>query len=1106
MGNQTNSTGALEQHPVLRLELFGGPVLWRDHRAVRISPLQTGLLALAFSKPTTRIPRPALQRFLWKEDDNKVLRHRLSQLIYQTNQTVGIRIFEPQGEHICIRRKTLSCDVDDYSAQVRSGDFEKAWDILERGFLSACHHRRTPAFADWIEEQRIVRRSELRRAALAVWEDAEAAHDWSRAKRASEILLRLDPREETMLRRVMRARVLAGQVREAEAIYRVFAERIDPSGQWIPEPATKTLLQNVKDIHQGSVTGPESATNRSVTPPMVGREAELAQLTRSLFQRNPDPGWRTITVRGEAGVGKTRLVQEALRSAHFRGYRVMKASAALLERKIPLSPLLDALSEPWVLPFLRTLAEPWQTLMFTLVPELQDGSKRRLETSLSHPGEFSRQTCEAFLRLFTAIAESHRTILLVDGFHWMDDASIVVLQFLRRRWRRGELTLLVTCCEQELGIEDNVARFIHEEELHAETTTVQVRELDTVAALKLAESVAAVESENSQLAVIARVAGGNPRFLIDLAASSTGAARPSQLSADVPVPASVRRLMTRRLERLNDVERNVVCGLAVIERSTSLDRLRVITDSTRTECLDALDTLHRLRLVDWTPRGIGFRHAIFAQAVYQQIHPTRRSVLHARTAKVLYRASKNPALLEVARHYRLAGETRHASLCAREAIKHARSLDVPARLRVLEAAHDLSRAPHRGPIAARLSRACYELRRLNAALRFGRDALDGAAGLRPPESMDVRLAVADARHLLGIDDTESTLAELQQIEEWAHLAGDEIRVAGVVDTRVQLLDRAGMTKAVVVELERLRTMKLPAERAARCRILATLATQAEYGDAEAGLRSGRRAADLAKAGGLRDEAMLAGQRHTRALITCGLLATGEGWELMRAARALADETGSRGCQAFILLGLAEWHTFAGDHDIAATVLSEARDLTRKMDCPHVRALEHLARGNLAVARDDMEEGRSVLKVLQDVGTAGSDRNPALVPGRLIGPLAALEGNLLMELGKIHRVSQIAQQHPPPKSLGEAAPGLILFHTRLRSRTGDFAGAKDLLLSGLEANESRRALVWVRLALELVRLGRRTGDPHPDLARQARDRARTLGLAGLAHEFLPFCAQ
>ena len=622
---------------------------------------------------------------------------------------------------------------------------------------------------------------------------------------------------------------------------------------------------------------------------------------------------------------------------------------------------------------------------------------------------------------------------------------------------------------EELRLGASVARFIREEELRRSTTSIHLTALDDMAAVKLARSVAPDHSHHSRLAVIARAAGGNPKFVIDLATSND--ARHDRSSSDIAVPPSVRRLVTRRLELLDDDARKVVCGLAVVGNGASLDRLRVIADSTRAECLDALDTLHRLRLVNWAPEGIGFRHEIFRHAVYQQIHPSRRSVLHARTARLLYRASGDSALIEAARHYRLAGESRHASICAHEAVKGAYSRDVPSRLRLLEEAHELSQGPRRALIAAGLARACYDLRRLKSALRFGAEALEGTSGLSPSEAVEVRLAVADARHLLGMDDAEESLAELAKLEERARAGTDDVRLARVLDGRVQLLDREGLRDAVVEELERIRGMELPANRAARCRILATLAIQAEYGDVDAGLDSARRAVRLARAADLHDEEVHSGQRLVRTLATSGLLATGQGREKVRTTRDLANASGLRGCHAFILLDLAEWHTVANDHEIAARILSEARDMTREMDCPHIRTLEHLTRGNLAVGTGDMKEGRKVLKAIQDIGTTGSDPNPALVPGRFVDALAALEGTLLMELGKIQRVNQIAERHPLPESLGEASLGAILFHSRLRSRTGGLAGAEEA--AGQRAGGER-----IAAAAAVVAYVARTGSPGP----------------------------
>lgn len=1101
---QANSTVTPRDLPPLRLELFGGPLLLRRGRTVRISPLQTALLAVTFSDSATRIPRASVQRLLWRSHDDKVLRHRLSQLIYQTNQTAAAKLLEPNGGHIAVHRDIVECDVDQYADLIGSGDFAKACDILEREYLAACHHKRTAAFADWVEEQRIHKRLNLRRAAIAAWENAEAEHEWLRARQASEVLLRLDPREETILRRVMRARVMAGQVREAEAIYWSFAERADPSGEWTPEPATSQLLRSVREAYSPSSEDTETTTSARHDPPLVGRSSELAELTRSLYRNRGSGCWHTIAVCGEAGVGKTRLVREVIRSARFRGYRIIETGTSQLEREIALGPILEALSQPWVQPFLRMVAEPWRSSLLALLPELQEGTSRVHGAALPAIKGVSRHLCEAFLRLFTAIAESRQPILFMDGFHWTDDTTISVLQFLRKRWKAGEFTLLVAYCEEELAPGHMVTRFLQEEEPVSKAMVIRLAELDDAAAIKLFKSVASIDTGESQLAGLTRTAGGNPRYLIDLAASTVDPKPPCMPGERAAAPFSARQVVSRRLARLDDTARSVVYGLAVLGRVASVDRLSLVVENTRAQCLSALDHLHRLRLVDWTPQGVRFRYDVFGNAVYEQMHPTRRAVFHGRAAELLNRASPNPASLETARHYALAGKPKLASLCALEAIQQADEQDATSRLRTLTEAYELSFGSRRGIVAAALSRTYFGLRRLEEAIRFGVEALEGATRLEASELVFVRLTVTQSRHMLGLAETAETRAELDELEERARTMADETVLAAVLQTRVEILDWCGDRDAVLTELARLGAIDLPGEYAPRSRILATLALEARYGNPEAGLRSGQEAVRLARKHGGPDEMLLALRRYTDALTTCGLLATAHGWETLSDATTMAKTTGQLGHQALILLTTAEWHTVTGNCEIATRVFAEAGTLTRHMDCPGIRIRELLVRGALAVSRRDPDEGKAVLRALAHARGQEGDQDPPAVPAGLTDALAALEGTLLLESGKLRSVTRVAERHPLGESLGEAPLGLMLFHARLRSRTGDLSGAKEVLANALTANDQNRPLVWLKLALEFVSLARRIGDPQRRHAEQARARSMELGLGGMAHEFQPFC--
>ncbi len=1106
------ATGNADPAAVLRLELFGGPALWRNDEAVRLSPLQAGLLALAFSAPSKRLPRNLIQHLLWKSRDRKVVRHRLSQLIYQTNQTLDERVFEPRGEQIRIRRARVRCDLDEFRTLLDAGHFARACALADRGFLAACGYRKTDAFADWIEEQRLQKRLQLRRAALEAWERAEAENDWVRARQAAQALLRLEPTAEEILRRVIWARAMCGQVREAEVEYRRFARRAAPSGQWIPEPATTTLLENVHTLareelrQSGRVGGNREEAGE---PEFVGRSPELRLLNNMLF-REREAGWQTVSVSGEAGIGKTRLLREALRGARFRGHRVLQTSATPLEREIALGSILEPLTRPWIPSVVRSLAEPWRTTARALVPGLHDpdAGARASPSAWFDPGTRgvggpSRPICESLLHLFAAIAQRQPTILVVDAIQWFDSASIGVLQFLRRRWSSGSFTLLMTHRPEELRPECTATHFVQDEEYSADSVVVRVRELNRKDAATLVRSVSPGLADG-RVDRIVRMAGGNPQFAVDLAREWSGR-RPGQSPGALPVPGSVRRLVIRRLESLDRSPRKVLFALAVIGDGASLQLLHRVAEVGRETCLDALDALHRLRLAVWTQQGAEFRRPVFGAATYREIHPSRRAVLHARTARILQATSRVVPALAVARHYHLAGKRRHADECLMEAVKEAGSEAIPQRIAILEPACDVATGARRRVILAALARSHYDMRRFDAVVRCGEAALREGAGLSAAEGFRVRCLVADSRHRLGLAGAEETLAEFDRLQETATaLEADALRI-NLRDARAQLLNRAGLRDDLSAELDRLREQEPQSAPEVRCRILAALALEAAHRGLEDRIECGRRAVKLADSLKLRRVADVARQRHCAALMTAGLLGTASGWEQFCDNRTAIEEAGRLGLLALVLLDLAEWYLVTGDFDVAGRTLAEIAEITREMDCAEIRAREILVRGGLAVARGDLEEARSVLGAISRNDTKQEDapQLPPAPPGHATA-LAALKGLLLLELGKLHGVAPIVEEHPLASPIAAASLPSILLHVRFRARTGDPDAAIEILVPALEANESQRPLVWLKLALETVRLARRMRVPQPELAREAHDRARELGLAGLAGELRAFC--
>lgn len=259
----------------LKLDFFGGPALSRDGDSIRISPFQAGLLSIAFGYGQARIPRSMVQRLLWRVDNGMAIRHRLSQLVYQTNHRCQAKVIALEGEYVRVDTRAVATDLAELDEFIRSSNFDAACGLIERGFLSAFPRRKTDALADWIEKHEIGRRTHLRNRALAAWNASAASNDWLNARVSAEALFRIDPQDETILRRIIRAQAMGGMVREAEATYQSFAEYADATGQWSPEPKTRNLLRMVRVLDRLPDRRPGVAEESGLHAPLAGRASEL---------------------------------------------------------------------------------------------------------------------------------------------------------------------------------------------------------------------------------------------------------------------------------------------------------------------------------------------------------------------------------------------------------------------------------------------------------------------------------------------------------------------------------------------------------------------------------------------------------------------------------------------------------------------------------------------------------------------------------------------------------------------------------------------------------------------------------------------------------------
>jgi class 3 adenylate cyclase/tetratricopeptide (TPR) repeat protein len=429
--------------------------------------------------------------------------------------------------------------------------------------------------------------------------------------------------------------------------------------------------------------------------PLVGREQETAMLDGALEAARRGRG-RIVQVVGEAGIGKSRLVEE-LRS-HAAGFRIWTSACEPYESSTPYFAFRRVFIEALELSdaddeeierALRAAVQahapelaPWIPLLaLPLGLELLDTPET---TDLQ--GRFRKERAEQVIAEFLAKLAPTATLLVIEDVHWMDEASRDLLFRLTLGIDRGPWLVCVTRRDVEEGF--------HGEGLdHMES--LRPAPLDAGAAAAVVD--AATEDaplQPHEVAALTERSGGNPLFLKELATAARSAGGLEGL------PDSVEALVTAQIDRLRPRDRTLLRYAAVLgqrfEEELALGVLRRELPAVEPGDLDYLSRF----IVREQGGTIRFQHALIRDAAYEGLSFRRRRDIHAVVGETIEGNAADPeehaellsfhffhsAQPEKAWRYSLAAGERARSLYANveaaefytRAVESARRLDVPS--------------------------------------------------------------------------------------------------------------------------------------------------------------------------------------------------------------------------------------------------------------------------------------------------------------------------------------------------------------------------------------------------------------------------------------------
>ncbi|HMM41053.1 MAG TPA: AAA family ATPase, partial [Thermomicrobiales bacterium] len=413
-------------------------------------------------------------------------------------------------------------------------------------------------------------------------------------------------------------------------------------------------------------------------PPIIhGRDAELGQIRACLREASAGRG-RLILIGGEAGIGKTALVEAAARIAEAGGARVARGGCY-----DPATPPHG----PWIEAFEDLAAQS----VALDIPNLFDTH------GVPASPTTIREAQSRILAFLMNASSQNPLVIILEDLHWADPDSLALARHLARALPRHPIAVIMTYRDIELAPDQPLHRYLPHLVRESRPLRISLQRFGPDEVREVVRHRYALDpgDESRLVTHLYDHAEGNPFFTEELLRSLEHERiltreRDRWLLGDTalaPVPLLVRQMIDARVAWMDATARALLQIAAVIGAEVPLALWRDVAAIDDIALATAIEQARDAQIITPSPSrpAIRFTHALVREAVYDAITPPRRHVWHRQVAEMLAERDSVGADL-VAYHFQQAGDRRATAWLQRAAIAAMQSNAVEDAVERFEAA------------------------------------------------------------------------------------------------------------------------------------------------------------------------------------------------------------------------------------------------------------------------------------------------------------------------------------------------------------------------------------------------------------------------------------
>ena len=384
-------------------------------------------------------------------------------------------------------------------------------------------------------------------------------------------------------------------------------------------------------LHAYALLGLSNAESSRSERPFVGRQAELQQFTGILKVCGEIKSGQVVYIRGEAGIGKTRLsakFRDIARDMAYVSHRALvldfgvgkeqNVVRTLVCSLISLSPdsSVEAREEAVELACSKGSIDPGQRIHLNALLNIpQPVELSSLYDAIDRGGREQGRT-GVVTALLNSLSQLQSLLVFIEDIHWASEAEIKFLAGVTKALVDQACILVLTSRIER----DPLDQSWKQQTASTPFSTIDLRPLRPADAMAMAANYFDASAHFAQLCV--ERADGNPLFLEQLLSNA------EEVGED-QVPGSIHSIVQARLDSLQRVDKLAIQAASVLGQRFALDDIRYMMDDPEYSCGGLVERY----LIKPEGNVYLFSHALVQEAVYESLLKMRRTELHSAAAR-----------------------------------------------------------------------------------------------------------------------------------------------------------------------------------------------------------------------------------------------------------------------------------------------------------------------------------------------------------------------------------------------------------------------------------------------------------------------------------------